>query len=338
MKKVLQDLKLDTSKDNKLLNLFKKVKEPEALKAHIKVPNPNQIYQADLLFLPNDNGYKYLLVVVDTFDNKMDARPLKTKENKEVLKAFKSIFEGSYLKMPKYSIQTDSGSEFKGSLKTYMNKHNIIMKYGRPNRHRQQGLVENYNKTIAKLIFFRQSLDELQTGKESKAWIDDIPKIVKTLNKNMIKDKSDSINEKVLEKETGEILRVKTKVRVMLDAPKSISNKKLHGDFRETDIRWEIEPREIEEIYLRPDQPVFYKVSGINNAFYTKYQLQVIKEEELPEQERFTIEKLIKKKKINNKIYYFVKWFGYSSKENTWEPRVELVKDAREIVKEFEKK
>lgn len=35
------------------------------MSAHVNVPKPHQIYQAELLFLPHDQDYKYALVVVD---------------------------------------------------------------------------------------------------------------------------------------------------------------------------------------------------------------------------------------------------------------------------------
>ena len=53
--------------------------------------------------------------------------------------------------------------------------------------------------------------------------------------------------------------------------------------------------------------------------------------------EKYTIEKLIRKFKAgNNQTFYEVKWVGYD--KTTIEPRSNLMKDAPEMVKEFEKK
>ena len=49
----------------------------------------------------------------------------------------------------------------------------------------------------------------------------------------------------------------------------------------------------------------------------------------------FEIEKIIAKKYIRGKKYYFVKWKGYSSDENTWEPEKNF-SQAKELVKAFE--
>ena len=51
-------------------------------------------YEADLIFLPTDKfGYKYALVVVDVYNTKCDAVPLKKKTAHSIEKAFEKIFE-----------------------------------------------------------------------------------------------------------------------------------------------------------------------------------------------------------------------------------------------------
>ena len=64
---------------------------------HWTVDKPNQIHQADLLFLPHDRvgrkTYKYALVVVDVASRYKDAEPLTSKESREISNAFdKNIF------------------------------------------------------------------------------------------------------------------------------------------------------------------------------------------------------------------------------------------------------
>jgi hypothetical protein len=71
-------------------------------------------HQLDLLFLPDDNGYKYLLVIVDVATSTIDCRPLKNKNSENVLKNTLDIYNsGVYLKQPKI-IHVDDGTEFKG--------------------------------------------------------------------------------------------------------------------------------------------------------------------------------------------------------------------------------
>ena len=51
----------------------------------------------------------------------MDAEPLKLRDNKNIVKAFKEIFKRKYLDYP-LIITLDQGSEFKGDTKSYIRK------------------------------------------------------------------------------------------------------------------------------------------------------------------------------------------------------------------------
>ena len=59
---------------------------------------PNEVHQADLLFLPHDRPgrgrklYKYALTVVDVASRYKEAEPLVTKEAKEVADALSRIY------------------------------------------------------------------------------------------------------------------------------------------------------------------------------------------------------------------------------------------------------
>ena len=54
------------------------------------------IHQADLLFLPNDKGFKYLLVVVDIGSRHVDAQPIRKKDVQVVKTALKRFTLETY--------------------------------------------------------------------------------------------------------------------------------------------------------------------------------------------------------------------------------------------------
>lgn len=58
---------------------------------HEFVAAPDAVHQADVLFLPNDDGYKYLLVVVDVATRLTDAYPMKFKNQQSVIKGFTNL-------------------------------------------------------------------------------------------------------------------------------------------------------------------------------------------------------------------------------------------------------
>ena len=80
---------------------------------------PNDVHQADLLFLPHDRvgkrTYKYALTVVDVASRFKAAEPLATKEAKEVADALSRIYKRGPLKWPKL-LQVDPGREFMGAV------------------------------------------------------------------------------------------------------------------------------------------------------------------------------------------------------------------------------
>ena len=127
----------------------------------------DEVHQADLLFLPYDTfkvgrtnkTYKYTVSLVDVGTRYKEAEPLTSKDSKEVAKAFKKIFS-RHLKYPKL-LQVDPGREFMGVVTQLMDKHNVRIRRGRTEIHRDQGVVERFNRTLAERLFGYQYAKEL---------------------------------------------------------------------------------------------------------------------------------------------------------------------------------
>src|SRR6266853_1308022 len=74
------------------------------------VHHVDDIWSADLVEMPNDNNYKYILTVIDLFSRYAWGVALKNKQAQTVIDAFKSIRDSSH-RSPRY-LWTDAGSEF----------------------------------------------------------------------------------------------------------------------------------------------------------------------------------------------------------------------------------
>ena len=343
MKNILHDFGLveNDDKDNTLKKLYQLPdKTPNIEVPHIKVPERGMIYQADLLYLPNDAGYKYLLVVIDNNNNSCDFEPMMGRTATDTLESIKKIFKRKYLKRPHFSIEVDSGKEFGGDFKEFfekckVKKNRIYIRKNHAGRHSQEGLVENLNKIIGTVIHMQLTDDEINTNEESRTWLDLLPKLRISLNKHLRRNKKKIIKQETLRKCHGEIIPIHTKVRVLLDNPKAVSGKRLHGPFRSSDIRWEVIPRQVEDYILRIDQPPLYIVSGINNCVYRRQQLQIVGTETKGKQRKFLIEKLVRRFKDKRVVKYEVLW---EDGDTTIETRAQLMKDVAQLVKEFEEK
>jgi hypothetical protein len=154
---------------------------------------PNQVHQADLLFLPHDSPgkgrklYKYALTVADIASRYKEAEPLSSKESEEVAKAFEKNYKRGELRWPKL-LQVDPGREFMGKVNEVMKKHNVSIRRGEPGQHRAQAIVERFNRTLAERLFGHQYAQEIlmeaRNGKNirSTEWVSRLPDVIKALN------------------------------------------------------------------------------------------------------------------------------------------------------------
>jgi len=120
------------------------------------------------LYKDND-GFKYILFIIDTFSKFVYYAPLKTKTGLEVSEAFSQIFKHN---VPK-KLHVDKGKEFYNKdLKQILNKYNIKMYSTATDK--KASIIERFNRTfgdeIKKVIY------------KKKRWISELPKIIKTYN------------------------------------------------------------------------------------------------------------------------------------------------------------
>ena len=304
----------------------------------------NGTHQIDLLYLPTDeNGSKYAMVVVDLATGKTDSEPMKARESSDAVNALKKIYgrKKAVLKKPAL-IQVDDGTEFKKDFIKYLQNEGIKLKVAKAGRSRQMGKVEARNKIIGKMLNMRMLAEEMNTGLPVTNWTKDLPRAIEIINKYLVKKPPEYGGVPRCEGKSCTLLEKGSKVRVIMDKPRDyLSGVRLNGKFRTGDIRFDPTVRTVERWALFPNQPPLYKVSGINNALYTRNQLQVVDDKKkLPSdkyQEKFVIDKIVDKKKIKNLIHYKVHWKGYDSSQDTWESRKKLIKeDLLDYIQDYE--
>lgn len=346
-------------KDLELYNLYQKPKKEKGLQAvrtNRASIQPESVYQADVLFMPEDPSTKdhYILTVADiSAKGKTDAYPFKELNATNVLKGFKTIFARGILPLPKYQITLDKGSEFKNKqIEKYFTDKGIFIKFSQTGRSRQIAFAEYRNKVIAKALFMRMTGQELITDEPSLHWVADLPKIVQAINNHAVKVKVKKFSD--LPNITNEtiILSIGTPVRIQLDKPKEVyQNQKLNGRFRETDVRWTSDVYTVADVILDGGQPPLYRVKNIDGKLlpvaYTLNQLQVVKstEQEPPADKvirgtpsQYVVKAIKGRKKEKGKIFYLVSWKGYPN-DDTYEPYSELkkVKKINEMIEKWKK-
>lgn len=112
--------------------------------------NVNELWQADLsdmrTYSKYNNGFNYILCVIDVFSKYAYARPMKKKNSETIIECFESIFNESNV-TPTH-IQSDKGTEFVSKdVKKYFKSKNINY-YTTNNPDIKASIVERFQRTL----------------------------------------------------------------------------------------------------------------------------------------------------------------------------------------------
>ena len=134
------------------------------------------MHQFDLLYMPSDslygNKYKYILAGTDAASRFKVARPLRTKQARDVPEMISDIYKVGQLTYPKI-FQCDNGSEFKGEVTKMLEKNEVkIQRVTTKYAHTHTAFVEALNKIFAERLFKVQDAQELNDPeKVSATWV-----------------------------------------------------------------------------------------------------------------------------------------------------------------------
>ena len=247
---------------------------------------PNDIHQADILYLPHDKfkkkTYKYALNIVDIASRYKGSYQLTSKYGKEVAQTFQWIYENTPLTYPKTLI-VDDGKEFYGDTTKLMEKHDVMIQRGDPSQHRSQGIVERYNRTLADRLFSYQYHKEFEDpSKSNREWVSRLQNVVSVLNSEKTRligmKPIDAIKQTLVEqgfaqptskKYEEKLLDVGTKVRYLYE-PGELEGYQYKGERRKrsTDPTWSVDVYRIKDRYVQKDQPTLYYLdSGPKRSF-----------------------------------------------------------------------
>ena len=260
---------------------------------------PNAVHQADLLFLPHDKLprgkkiFKYALTVVDIASRFKAAEPLTSKDSSEVSRAFRKIYRGP-LKWPKI-LQVDPGREFMGAVTEEMKGHGVRIRRGNVNVHRDQGIVERFNRTLSERLFSFQYSQEmnLKSGERSTEWVKRLPEVVSALNSEKTRLTGrrpvDAIKEKVVDaKSIAHYSRPVGKKEKRLDSSVNVRYLFAPGELegggkRATDPNWSLKVFNISSSIVNENEPVLYYLKDGPKRGFVREELMIVpRETELP--------------------------------------------------------
>ena len=284
-------------------------------KRRVLVSGIDKIWAADLADMQalskENEGYKFLLLVIDTFSKYGWIVPLKDKKGETIVKALKEIFKESGRRPDK--LWTDKGREF-------FNKdvRDLVYLYATENEEKSS-IAERWIRTMKEKMF------KYFTDNNTYNYIDALPELVEDYNNTV--HSSTKLTPTDASKEENELTvwrnlypdRYKTsRLNPKFSVGDEVRITKKKKDFEKGyTARWTEEIFTIKEI--RETNPITYKLEDLQGEEIegTFYEPELQK----TEQQIYRIEKIIKKEKGRS----FVKWKGYSDKFNSWVDNKDLI-------------
>ena len=263
------------------------------------VSKPNQVHQADLLFLPHDvimkKTFRYALVVIDVASRYKDAEALTSKESSEIARCFTKIYSRKPRRLTWPGVLVvDPGREFMGSVIKLMEQHIVSIQRSLAGNHRSQAFVERANKTLSERLFSHQYAQEMLTDGRSREWVKRLPQVLKAMNSEPTrligKDPSSAIRLDKVNVGDGSHKRPVGMKEVRL--PPGVLVRYLYAPGegeggerrRATDPIWSLGIYNLSRSVVSSDQPVLYYLSngGPKREFVREELLVVPDDTELP--------------------------------------------------------
>ena len=250
--------------------------------------------QFDLLDMPSDslygNKYKYILAGIDAASRFKVARPLRTKQARDVAEMIADIYKVGPLIYPKI-FQCHNGSGFKGDVTKMLEKNEVkIQRVKTKYKHTHTAFVEALNKILTERLFKVQDAQELNDPeKVLSRWVKHLYGLVNELNDmetemiGMKPKDAIKLKEVPLVKQENyppeEVLPEDGLYRYLLQPGEENDDQR----YRATDRIWSKGTYRLREIMENPgNQVMYYLLNGPERAFVSEELMLIPEDTELP--------------------------------------------------------
>lgn len=325
-------------------------------RGYIPPVRTNYQHESDLIdmtqFSKENDNYKYILLMIDTFSRFVWCLPLKTKKTNEVVKSMKEIFVDQMLTNDKnldtnddlpQILRTDKGGEYVSeAMKRLLKDYNI--RHMPAQNETKAAIAERAIQTI-KLRLLR-----LMYSKNTKRWVDDLQDVVKGYNNTlhsslgkkhtpesvlnsdqlhnddevlldqvMVREKKQSLEQRVRKRSSSSTTRKKTKLKPYKFKKNQIVRVSILKNVftRIYDTHFSTELFRVQSRFRRQGLPM-YSLKDWSNDIITGsfYQNELTA---ATEPEFHKISKVLKRRTLKNGTkQLFVRFLGWSDQYNQW--------------------
>ena len=297
-------------------------------RGHVIVSGIDDQWDADLAsfmrYARDNNGYKYLLAVIDIFSRYAWVEPIKDKTAPQIVRAFNKILSNG--RKPR-RLRTDAAKDFtsRGFQKNLKDKG---ITHFTTHSEKQANYVERFIKTIKARIWRNMR------AKNTSRFIDDLPKLVDSYNKSW---HSGILSEPINVNKTNEsrlwwqmywpkdtnikIAPKKRKIRnpFVFNVGDKVRISHLRSAFqREYDIKWSTEIFKISKRFLRQNQPIYKLVDWFNKPVKGTFYQKELQKASVKQSDIYKIEKILEYKGRGKNKLAKVHWLGWPKKFDSW--------------------
>ena len=335
-KKVLNSLTIKQVKnwieDQLTYSLHKQVRN-NFKRNKILVQQKSEQFEADLVNMQEisryNKGNEYLITIIDCFSRFLYVYPIKKKTARNVIDSFNDLFK----KVKPVKLRTDRGLEFNNQFfKRFLEKNNVIYFTSKDSKIKC-AMVERVNRTL------KGKMEKYFTSVGKRNYIDILDKLVNSYNssyhrtiKMAPKDVTDDNRQEVFEN----IYKVKS-FKELFDKNKKLKLKYKDAKYKQNvRVKYDLDDK-MDKKYLPLWRDRIYKIEKIiNRSLKPNYQLSLngkkLERSYYPEEIQrlkledeqiiHRIEKIIRKRKLNNENQVLAKFIDHSDLE--WIPQKRL--------------
>ena len=278
-------------------------------------PEPGYQWQADLVDVSNikkfNDGYTFLLTVIDVFSKRAWCIPLKNKSATSLVTAFESLLNSNKVK----HLQTDKGKEFLNKqLQTLLKKHKVNF-FTTHNEETKASIAERFNRTL------KTKMWKYFTQHNTRRYVDILDDLMFSYNHSYhrsIKMAPVDVNPKNQHQVWNNLYGNSKYVAPKLKEGDTVRISKAKKQFKKGYL-----PNWSEEIFtvhkVKRTQPPVYVLKDFHDevlegTFYEQ-ELQKVK---VSKEKLYLVESVLDKRTRRGKTEYLVKWKGYPDSFNQW--------------------